>query len=900
MSVPDSFTFEKEVILPAADTSSPFHINLPANDAKPIDDLVSYFKYWKYFVKSLIHYFQDIALVKQFEANLSFQLISSVQFPGFKDLPVKLARDLAPLQSTQSQAQSLTLPQNQNHGQNFSETSPKAASPKERPHLLPANSTYSVHEAKLPESSGANPIALQAPHMSPSSNNGSNNGTFPNDPNAKRPNLFKTKSSSNTSFLKNASNTMGNLHKRLASSVNSQQTQVPSNLTSLTNLLAHLTADVKIPPHFYPPESLFSSCAPLLLNHHQHTYQVNHKIHRDLTQKLIPRLQGLLRNLLSKIKEIKSSLKNESFSHIDISKEVSQTGQVLYQYMNAIESYSKLLPVVKKKASSLDPNDEDKAILDDPFLLKLQVDYQVKRQLLHESYMFASWINLQTISKELFGYVLKELHVVLDKFGKLEFSPEMYNVLKTTISNSSTKDWEYFILLNPNFLNIYSTTPLNIKRTVRSSEHVTLPYALSIHNKCLRLGILYKKSKLLKNYTRYFYLLTCNYLHEFKIETEEGAEGKSDTKGKHSDTKGKSDPKGPTKKFSKDKIGGFVGHDDIPSKSYNLNDLFIKTKDSNAFKFEIGLVSSGHKKATFKCLNQQDYLGWHSDLTQLCEFGSKHYARFAFVQNQVKEKEPVTVKSGAVLSLAASSARSPPQTQGSATPSSVNASNLQFSLDKLPNTSSSLSLSVKDISGGAALSGMFTPNIRTPKEESANPFEATFLSDLTHDSRSGSSASLVSAASSTLPSSPRTPSAGSNNSSATLSHSNGAVPLPPTSPGPLGMSSAAGQTPTHVSHQQEHESYLQMQREILRKKQQDMIQLQDVPHSAKAGHKFQPPTLNRKSSNDSTQSFEVASSGLGELVGTGNSLIHQAMDAVASQPVAEDMEKAPDVFVSSH
>lgn len=859
------FVFTKETILPSTDTRSPFCINLPGSDAKPIDNLISFFKYWKYFVKSLIHYFQDIALVKQFEANLSLQLISSVQFPGFKDLPLRIARELN-VQAAQGASDAQTAP---------GATTPPAH--KDRPNqLLGASIASSSNESKFFDlqsvtSSNSNATAGQST-IGPM--------TSTSDPLApKRPNLFKTKSNSNTSFLKSASNNMG-IHKRASSATNIGG----ASGSSQNNLVSHFTTDVIIPPNFYPTDSLFSSCAPILLNHHQHTYQTNVKLGRDLSQKLIPRLQILLRNLLGKIKEIRSSLKNELFSHTDISKEVSETGQILNQYMNAVERYSKPQPVLKKKLMATDGSDEDSGILDDPFLLKLQLDYQVKHQLLYESYMFASWLNLQNISKELFAYIIRELHLVLDKFGKLQLSPEMFAVLKSKIANLSSKDWEHFILMNPNFLNTYVATPFNIKREPRRSESIILPYSSSIHNKCLRLGILYRKNKLLKNYTRHFCLLTCNYLHEFKIDADDvKAEAKADAKaGKQL---------GPSsRKFSKDKIGGFVGHDDLPSKSYNLNDLIFKVKDERSFKFEISRSSNTLKKATFKCVAAADWLGWCSDLAQLCSFGPNHYNRFAFVQHLVAAKDSQGLKS---LSSG------PAAPIGSATTSSAGsttadaASKTQASLEDVSHANQ------PDLSGHDVLSGMFTPTIRTPKQlGDENVFDATLLSNLGNTGHVKSSGSL--ALDSSVVSGSRSP--GSDvlaNVTASIPTS-GAISLAPTSPGPVPIHGSSV-----AAHELEHESYMQMQQELLQKQQSDLKKLQQAPIStARAINLLQPPPLRRAASSDSVQSFEVQLSGIGVLVEAGNDVIHQVMENSEETPADSNIpvhsQPAPNVVVSNH
>lgn len=604
--------FSKENVLPATDPRSPYYINLPNYDAKPVDDLVAYFKMWKHFIKSLIFYMKEITLSKEFDANLNYQLINSVLFPGFKDLPSRYLNALDLLN----------------------------ASPTNGKPLKKTLSNTSINTMTLNNNSGTN---QSTPATTP--------------PHEKRPNLFKIKS--NNSFLKNASSTPTNQtsHKRNVSFNNAKGATAPQ--TPQRQAASHHN-DIKIPAHFFPEDSMFNNLAPLLVNHHSQLYQSQQKLHRDLLHKHIPRLESTVKNLLFKIKEIKSNLKNDSFANVSILKEVSHTGKVLSSYMSSLEAYSASRPVLKRQVQE---GEEEYGAIDDPFLLKLQVDYQVKKQLIQENFMYASYVNLQNISKELLVYVVKELNFAVDKFAKLTSNESVYSLsneaiinfmhnLKKNVTSDATKDWEYFVINNKNFLNIYRETETSRKREIRSFETLTIPYANSTHNKCIRFGTMYKKQKIMKNYTSFYYVLTCNYLHEFKLEND-----------------------GHAKKREKDKIGGFIGHDDVPVKSYNLNDLTIREKDSSTFKFILVVPSDNSKKYTLRCRNSDEYESWFNDLQELVKFESDHLERIKMVEKKV---------------------------------------------------------------GGdtkKAFSGIFTPLVKTPNglvptAEELNPFDSTFISDM--------------------------------------------------------------------------------------------------------------------------------------------------------------------------
>ncbi|KAI5956186.1 ASK10 [Candida jiufengensis] len=744
-----SFEFTKEKILPTSDPRSPFYYNLPPYDSKPIDNLIEFFKFWKYFIKSTIYYLKEIVLVKELESNLNYQLIQAVQFPGCKDLPNKILQDIqinnpningtispknntTPTKELKKNLSSSSLTSlstvggggsnNNNNNNNSSFNNQSYLQQQQFNNNNGSSTSLSNSIPHGPLTSSASSIQNLPP---PSSSLKSNTPPIEKQ----RPGLFKTKSNNNSSFLKNAAT---NLHKKNSSltslrqlaptSTNISTTSSGSNSPSHHGIHPHLphhphihsdhhvpqlhthhqqqqqqhstqqfangattpplpiskpetlhSNDVKIPPTFFPDNSLYTTLPALLLSSHHHAFNNSYKLRKDLISKIIPRLEVLLKQVSHKIKEIKLSLKNDAFANPELSKEISKTGQILSKYMASVETYCGPRPVVKNRG--LEEDEEEYAALDDPLLLKLKVDSRLKTQLVFENYMFASYLNLQNISKDLFTYLLKELNLVCDKCGKLDLATEFYQYLKSQVSQSSSKDWEYFISHNKCFVNTFESTEENPKRDIRTMKSIDLPYSNLPQNKCLRFGIMYKKSKLMKNYTRYYYVLSCNYLHEFKFEEETHQPQKKTNK-------------------SKDKIGGFIGFEDEPVKSYNLNDYQIATKDESSFKFTLTKVSNKSKK-TFKLNNLEDYHSWFEDLFELLKYGSDHHARFAYIQRKVD--------------IAA------------------NSKTLENGKKK---NSKGLSLELGNYST-PALSGMFTPRIRTPQESptnssDTNPFDEVF------------------------------------------------------------------------------------------------------------------------------------------------------------------------------
>lgn len=601
--------YAKEDILPSSNPRSPFYLNLPKTDAKPIDELVKYFKNYKQLVKNLLHYFREIVLVKEFEANLNNQIIAS--YTSCANMAVNGA----------------------------------------------------TTSAVSPNSLSTNLKGLGSKLLNPQTD-------------GKRPNLLKTKSNSNQTFA----------------SLSSFRSITPSTKSPMINTINST-----------------------ILTHHQHLYQLNMKHHKELTSKLIPKLENLLKNLSIKIKEIRSSLKNDSFVNDNILKEISKTGAILKDYMQAVETYNTHHIIhdgndddEEENEDAIDPYTINKK-LDDPFLIKLKLNYQVKNQLIKENYLFAAFINLQNISKELLTYILKDLYSILEKFDKIN----PLNIHNLNINFDPNSEWENFITTNPNFINIYHESAKNPKKEIRHFKNIVLPYSSSIHNKCIRFGILYKKSKLLKNYNRYYYLLTCNYLHEFRIETSQSNASASSPNEK-----------------PKAKLTGFINHNDIPIKSYNLNNYKIIVKNEKNHKFNLIKLTSG-KATSFKCSNSMDFQNWFTDLNDLLKFESDNKARFAFVEKKLSMRDSMKEDTESPTYSANQTPKSSQQT--------------------LSNGSSSLSLPLNNNNNGGknnisaaavtqSLQGVFTPTVRTPSSSGSdkNPFDQSFKMNNTVGSGTGS------------------------------------------------------------------------------------------------------------------------------------------------------------------
>ncbi|KAK8439688.1 hypothetical protein B9J08_04177 [Candidozyma auris] len=818
-------------VLPSSDRRSPFYVNTPSFDAKPVDHLVSYFKLWKHFIAALIAYLKDLLMAKEFESNLNLQLVGSVQFPGFRDLAFKTLSAVQQAQTSPSSPSGSSSSKELGKASNASSTNLAAA----RPGLPKQKSQSSIFKnqsfahRKSPSASSLNSESLSG-NGKPSKNGKTDHASSP---------LHHTSTSGS-----------------LSSSISAAKYAPKS--------------DVTIDPSYFPDNSLFTNMANLLVNHHYQTYTAQSRLVKDLQSKLIPKLESLHRNLGLKIKEIKSSLKNDSFANPSLAREVSKTGAVINNFVSSVRRYSDPRPVLSKELD----DDEDEDSMSDPFLVKLRLDYQLKNQLIHENYVYASYVNLQNISRDLLNYVIKDLYFVSERLGKLgngevyasTAENAVYNLaanLRSHINNASN-DWEYFISHNTNFLNVYYDTDVSPKREVRSAQDIVIPYADSLHSKCLRCGIIYKKNKLIKSYTSYFYLLTCNYLHEFRLDT---------MSDRISDATSKSDKKTGEKsshKRKKGKIGGVVGHDDTPVKSYNLNNYSFSIKSEKDFKFTLTKNSSTSHKFNFKCANQEDFHNWSADLHDLLKFSSQHLKRFDYIETKMnmREKQSTVKSEGGV----------PPRDM------SLNL-NQYLGKDKI---------SVEKIQG-ESLSGMFTPRVQSPSETvktEKNPFENTFTEISSPPVASQSVSPEVTSASQSPPETSATP-ASRPTSPSLVNMPSGAI-SPASARSPTGSGT---QTPVE-SHEKEHEHYLKLQNEIL-KQQQQLMELK-ILHSPKSGS-GNKLSLSRQSSAESIVSMmEQNTNDLSELLHHGKGLIEQPPTAEKLYKNQEANSSVPQVFVSNH
>ncbi|SCU90994.1 LAMI_0E04346g1_1 [Lachancea mirantina] len=232
----------------------------------------------------------------------------------------------------------------------------------------------------------------------------------------------------------------------------------------------------------------------ILTQYHSQLAGSASRMSKELANDVIPRLEELRRDLLVKIKEIKtlhSDFKNSC------AKELHQTKSDMKQFQEAIES---------SKFGSMK---------NDPYLFKIVLDKQIKKQLTEENFLHEAFNNLQGSGQELEKVVVMEIQNALTIYARLlgQNAQVVFDVLISKLdlgffNKSPTFEWDSFISNDENFIS--PTLPMRHARDIKyKHQNDTMIYEV-------KSGILERRSKFLKSYSRGYYVLTSNFLHEFK------------------------------------------------------------------------------------------------------------------------------------------------------------------------------------------------------------------------------------------------------------------------------------------------------------------------------------------------------------------------------------------------
>jgi hypothetical protein len=347
---------------------------------------------------------------------------------------------------------------------------------------------------------------------------------------------------------------------------------------------------------FLPPgDNSILSISSTFFNNHNYLKEKELLTYQHLTNRLIPRLENLKDQLNETIRQM-NSIKNASdYKTKNLKMEIAKTGGILSDYITSIE----LLKTGHSKSSlgttiNLKENEIDSRL--DPYILKLKLDLQLKDQLYIEAHLKEMYYDLQFKAVQLEKILYTEIQSCISAYTDLidsELNAVKDNLIlpfkQGFVRNDPTIDWDYFIQNDKkkNFLPINAKNTLSKVKQVRKNSDIIYPYRNNVISSCIYSGYLERKSKYLKNYSKFYYVLTINFLHEFKTN---------------------------------DRI-----KDLTPIQSFSLNDLTVSIVETDPKKFVLRIYKHDSKenskaKYTFKCDSIDSTLKWIDYLSDLTEF----------------------------------------------------------------------------------------------------------------------------------------------------------------------------------------------------------------------------------------------------------------------------------------
>lgn len=249
----------------------------------------------------------------------------------------------------------------------------------------------------------------------------------------------------------------------------------------------------------------------ILKKYHLSLGSQQYKISKEIVAYIIPKLTDLRKDLTAKMKEIKElhgDFKTNIGEHVKI------TSRLLNKYIASVKFLDEASASGNKQGEKLRPKH-------DPYLLKLQLDLQLKRQLLEENYLREAFLNLQSAALQLEKIVYSKIQSTLQRYSALIDSEARlmiknlcHELQQGILSRPPAVEWDNFVSHHPTCLmNLKSTDPPPQPRTL---SDIVYPNMKSPLAKCIRVGYLLKKTESSKNFTKGYFVLTTNYLHEFK------------------------------------------------------------------------------------------------------------------------------------------------------------------------------------------------------------------------------------------------------------------------------------------------------------------------------------------------------------------------------------------------
>lgn len=362
---------------------------------------------------------------------------------------------------------------------------------------------------------------------------------------------------------------------------------------------------------FLPPgDASVLSISSTFFNTHSSLREREQATYQQLTNRLIPRLENLKDQLNETIKQMNSIKNSSDFKTKNLKMEIAKTGAILSDYITSIE----LLKTGHSKSSlgsTLTFNEDSFEPRNDPYILKLKLDLQLKDQLYIEAHLKEMYYDLQYKAVQLEKILYTEIQTCIASYTDL-IDAELNSVKDNLVAplrngllmNEPTIDWDYFIRNDRrrNFLPLNARTTLAREKVIRKNSDIIYPYRNNVISSCVYSGYLDRKSKYLKNYSRFYYVLTTNFLHEFK---------------------------------SNDRM-----KDLNPIQSFPLSYLTVATVENDERKFVVRIAKpSGKVKYTFKADKEETAAKWVDYLSDLADFDSTVERNLSYDVSDTEEQQ---------------------------------------------------------------------------------------------------------------------------------------------------------------------------------------------------------------------------------------------------------------------
>ncbi|KAI5284534.1 hypothetical protein KEM54_001264 [Ascosphaera aggregata] len=253
--------------------------------------------------------------------------------------------------------------------------------------------------------------------------------------------------------------------------------------------------NIVLPPTFLVSGGLGDATTVLRDYHRLALIEANKA--KEIEAEIIVQLTGLRTDLQHKLKEIKG-LSGDFKNNVD--KEMESTKKAVRQLQEALSYVDSDPSAITGKG--------------DPFIVRMSVDRQVKRQIEEENYLHMAFLNLESSGRDLESIVVGEIQKAYDSYANIlkrdaELALETANRLQNgPISLPKDYEWNAFVLSNENLV--------DPDLPVREVVNITYPGKNHPATKEIRSGILERKSKYLKSYTPGWYVLSPTHLHEFR------------------------------------------------------------------------------------------------------------------------------------------------------------------------------------------------------------------------------------------------------------------------------------------------------------------------------------------------------------------------------------------------